>query len=70
MKLKKNGTVFNNHGYWYFAVRLPGEKRRRQVPLRAPGAKHTLTIDRPRKMAEEAAARYWEAQTRTPSPPP
>lgn len=65
MKLKKNGTVFNNHGYWYLAVRLPGEKRRRQVPLRAPGARHTLTIDRPRKMAEEAAARYWEAQTRT-----
>ena len=64
MEMKQNGTVFDNHGLWYYAVRLPGEKKRRQVPLKAPGAKHTLRTDRPRKMALEAAARYWEAQTR------
>lgn len=64
MKLKQTGSVFDNHGLWYYSVQLPGEKRRRQVPLRAPGAKHTLRTDRPRKMAEEAAARYWEEHTR------
>ena len=64
MKLKQTGSVFVNHGLWYYSVQLPGEKRRKQVPLRAPGAKHTLRADRPRKMAEQAAARYWEEHTR------
>ena len=64
MKIKRNGSVFDNHGLWYYSVQLPGEKRRRQVPLRAPGAKHTMRTDRPRKMAEDAAARYWEEHTR------
>ena len=64
MKLKQTGSVFDNHGLWYYSVQLPGEKRRRQVPLKAPGAKHTMRTDRPRKMAEEAAARYWEEHTR------
>lgn len=65
MKLKQTGSVFINHGLWYYSVQLPGEKRRRQVPLKAPGAKHTMKADRPRKMAEEAASRYWEEQTRS-----
>ena len=64
MKIKQTGSVFDNHGLWYYSVKLPGDKCRRQVPLRAPGAKHTLRTDRPRKMAEEAAARYWEEHTR------
>ncbi len=64
MELKQTGSVFDNHGLWYYSVQLPGEKRRRQVPLRAPGAKHTMKTDRPRKMAEDAAARYWEEHTR------
>lgn len=64
MKLKQTGSVFVNHGLWYYSVQLPGEKRRKQVPLRAPGASHTLRADRPRKMAEQAAARYWEEHTR------
>ena len=64
MKLKQTGSVFDNHGLWYYSVQLPGEKKRRQVPLKAPGAKHTLRTDRPRKMAEDAAARYWEEHTR------
>ena len=64
MKLKQTGSVFENHGLWYYSVQLPGEAKRRNVPLRAPGAKHTLRTDRPRKMAEEAAARYWEEHTR------
>ena len=64
MKLKQTGSVFDNHGLWYYSVQLPGETKRRQVPLKAPGAKTTLRTDRPRKMAEEAAARYWEEHTR------
>ena len=65
MKLKQTGSVFLNHGLWYYSVQLPGERKRRQVPLRAPGAKHTLKADRPRKLAEQAAARYWEEHTRS-----
>ena len=34
MKLKQTGSVFINHGLWYYSVQLPGEKRRKQVPLR------------------------------------
>lgn len=64
MKLKQTGSVFENHGLWYYSVKLPGERRRKQVPLKAPGANHTMRTDRPRKMAEEAAARYWEEHTR------
>ena len=64
-KISQTGSVFINHGLWYYSVQLPGETRRRQVPLRAPGAKHTLKADRPRKMAEDAAARYWEEKTRS-----
>ena len=64
MKLKQTGTVFVHSGLWYYAVKLPGETKRRQVPLKAPGSDHTLAADRPRAMAEQAAARYWEAQTR------
>ena len=64
MKVKQTGSVFLNHGLWYYSVQLPGEKRRKQVPLRAPNSKHTLRADRPRKMAEDAAARYWEEHTR------
>ena len=64
MKLKQTGSIFVNNGLWYYKVQLPGEGKRRNVPLRAPGAKHTLRADRPRKMAEEAAARYWEEHTR------
>lgn len=63
-RLKQTGSVWDNHGLWYYSVQLPGEKKRRNVPLKAPGAKHTLRTDRPRKMAEEAAARYWEEHTR------
>ena len=64
VKMQQTGSIFINHGLWYYSVQLPGEKRRKQVPLRAPGAKHTLRADRPRKMAEDAAARYWEEHTR------
>lgn len=64
MKLKQTGSVFVNHGLWYYSVKLPGERRRRQVPLRAPNSNHTMHADRPLKMALDAAARYWEEHTR------
>lgn len=64
MKLKQTGTVFVHAGRWYYAVKLPGEDKRRQVPLKAPGSTHALAADRPRTMAEQAAARYWEEHTR------
>lgn len=64
MKLKQTGTVFVHSGLWYYSVKLPGDAKRRQVPLKAPGAEHTLAADRPRRMAEAAAARYWEENTK------
>lgn len=64
MTTKQNGTVFVNHGLWYYAVKLPGEKVRKQVPLKAAGSDRTLTADRPFAMAKQAAARYWETKTR------
>lgn len=70
MKTKKRegkvpGTVFNNNGYWYWAVQLPGEKSRRKRPLRMPGAKHAMSADRPKEEAVEAAWREWEKATHT-----
>ena len=64
MKMKQTGTVYDNHGLWYYSVKLPGEKSRRKVPLKAPNSTHTMRTDRPRSMAEQAAARYWEEHTR------
>ena len=64
MKMKQTGSVWDNHGLWYYSVKLPGEKTRRNVPLKAPNSNHTMRTDRPRKMAEDAAARYWEEHTR------
>ena len=64
MKMKQTGSVWDNHGLWYYSVKLPGEKTRRNVPLKAPNSTHTMRTDRPRKMAEDAAARYWEEHTR------
>ncbi len=63
-RFRRNGSVVAHHGYWFYSVRLPGEKRRRMLALRAPGAKHGLPADRPRRMAEQAAARLWEEATR------
>lgn len=63
MKIKQTGSVFINNGLWYYSVKLPGDKKRKQVPLKAPGANHTLKADRPRELAEQAAARYWEEHT-------
>ena len=61
--MKQSGSVWDNHGLWYYSVKLPGEKTRRNIPLKAPNSNHTMRTDRPRKMAEEAAARYWEEHT-------
>lgn len=60
----RQGTVFVHRGRWFYAVRLPGDTKRRQHALKAPGALHGMTADRPREMAEEAADRMWEDATR------
>ena len=54
------GSIFDNNGYWYVKVRLPGELRRTNHPLKAPGAKHAMRSDRPIELAMEAAHRLWE----------
>lgn len=58
------GTIYNNNGKWYYAVRLPGEKKRKARPLKAPGHDVALSADRPRELAVQAAWRIWEDATR------
>lgn len=40
MKIRQTGSVFDNHGLWYYSVRLPGESKRRIV-CSAPPARST-----------------------------
>ena len=58
------GTVYINNGYWWYAVRLPGEKKRKARKLCAPGSEIALHADRSRDVAILAARRLWEAETR------
>lgn len=62
---RPKGTVYDNNGYWYVRVRLPGETKRKNHPLKAPGALHAMRSDRPVEMAMEAANRLWEEVTGT-----
>ena len=61
---RPRGSVYDNNGYWYIDVRLPGEAKRRKRPLCAPGSDRAMRSDRPREMAVEAAHRLWEEATR------
>ena len=58
------GTVYVNNGYWWYAVRLPGEKKRKARKLCAPGSEIALHADRSRDVAIAAAQKVWEAATR------
>lgn len=58
------GTVYVNNGYWWYAVRLPGEKKRTARKLCAPGSETALHADRSRDVAILAARRIWEDATR------
>ena len=59
------GSIYDNNGYWYVCVRLPGEDRRHKHPLCAPGCDTAMRSDRPREMAVEAAHRLWEDAVRS-----
>lgn len=61
---KPRGSVFDNNGYWFINVRLPGDSKRKKHPLCAPGSDRAMRSDRPREMAVEAAHRLWEKATR------
>jgi len=61
---KPRGSVYDNNGYWYIDVRLPGETKRHKRPLCAPGCETAMRSDRPKEMAIEAAHRLWEEATR------
>lgn len=58
------GSVYINNGYWWYAVRLPGEKKRKARKLCAPGSEIALHGDRARDVAITAARKIWEAATR------
>ncbi len=59
------GTIYDNRGHWYWRVKLPGDVKRRAVPLRMPGAKHAMPSTKSRRDAQAAAWREWERATRT-----
>ena len=58
------GSVYVNNGYWWYAVRLPGEKKRKARKLCAPGSDTALHADRARDVAISAARKIWEGATR------
>lgn len=58
------GSVYVNNGYWWYAVRLPGEKKRKARKLCAPGSDMALHSDRARDVAVAAARKIWEDATR------
>lgn len=58
------GSVYVNNGYWWYAVRLPGEKKRKARKLCAPNSETALHADRSRDVAISAARRLWESATR------
>lgn len=58
------GTIYVNNGYWWYAVRLPGEKKRKARKLCAPGSETALHADRARDVAIAAARKVWEEATR------
>jgi len=58
------GTLWVNRGRWNWRVRLPGEKKRRNFPLRLSGAKLALPEERGRDLAVSLAWRQWEKVTR------
>lgn len=62
---RPHGCVFDNNGYWYVDVRLPGEPKRRKRPLCAPGSDKAMRSDRPKELAIAAAHRIWEDAVRS-----
>lgn len=63
MKAKQNlpGSLWKNKGRWNWRVTPPGDSKRRNFPLKAPGARNAITASAPRRDAEEAAWRLWRS---------
>lgn len=57
------GTIWNNNGYWYWRIKLPGDRSRRCHPLKMPGSDRAMSADKPFAVAEQAAWREWEKAT-------
>lgn len=58
------GTIWDNHGKWHFRTILPGEGKRRDFPLCMPGSRTAMPSTKPKRIAEAAAWRVWEENTR------
>lgn len=52
---KLPGSLWVNKGRWNWRVTPPGDVKRRNFPLKAPGAQSALPSSAPRRTAEEAA---------------
>lgn len=62
---KLPGSIIDNHGYWYWYVKLPGETTRHMRPLKMPGSEHAMSSTHDIARARESAMRQWEDVTRT-----
>ncbi len=54
------GCIFENNGYWYWRVKLPGAEKRVAMPLKMPGATHAMPSTKSRHSALQAAWREYE----------
>jgi integrase len=62
--VKLPGSVWDNHGHWYFRGILPGGHERKNYPLCMPGSKKSMPSTKPVQIAEAAAWRMIEAAAR------
>lgn len=51
------GTIYKNSGRYWWRVRLPGEKKRRAIALKPPGARFATTD---RRLAQKLAREIWQ----------
>jgi len=58
------GTLWVNRGRWNWRVKLPGEAKRKNFPLRLPGAKDALPEHRGRDLAMSLAWKMWKKSNR------
>ncbi len=58
------GTLWVNHGRWNWRVKLPGDDKRKNLPLRLPGQSLPIPEGKGKSLAESLTWQIWEKATR------
>jgi integrase len=58
------GTLWVNRGRWNWRVKLPGDDKRKNYPLKLPGQKYAIPEDKGESLAISLAWRIWERRSR------